>query len=166
MRGRRDVRSRRLTKPTPDVPLPEYEALGFFEGTWTIAELPPEQEFRETCAWLPGGRRHMVCRSQFRTANGALREGLSLFSYDPTAGTYVYYGLRPSGAVETNRGTFDGERWIFTGEDRHGEAIRRRRVTIHRAEGGGYHFLEEAAEGDASWRVVEECRFLTAAPED
>ncbi|HSQ61549.1 MAG TPA: hypothetical protein VLT84_14195 [Acidobacteriota bacterium] len=154
-----------MTKPTPDTPLPEYEALAFFEGTWTVAELPPEREFRETCAWLPGGRRHMVCRSRLRTATGALREGLSLFSYDPETGTYLYYGLRPSGAVETNRGTFDGERWILMGEDRDGETIRRRRVTIRKAESGGYHFMEETTDGDDSWRVVETCRYLPASPE-
>lgn len=154
-----------MTKPAPDTPLPEYEALGFFEGTWTIAELPPEQEFRETCAWLPGGRRHMVCRSRFRAANGALREGLSLFSYDPATGTYLYYGLRPSGAVETNRGSFDGERWFLTGEDRNGETVRRRRITIRGAEGGGYHFVEESSDGEAPWRVEAEYRFVPVPPD-
>lgn len=153
-----------MTKPTPDTPLPEYEALAFFEGTWTIAELPPEQEFLETCAWLPGGRRHMVCRSRFRAADGTLREGLSLFSYDPETGTYHYYGLRPSGAIETNRGTFDGARWIFTGEERRGETVRRRRITIRRAEGDGFHFLEESSDEDGSWRAEEACRYVPAPP--
>src|SRR5688572_7592746 len=81
----------------PATPSDPHEALAFFEGTWTTSEAKPQDEFRETCAWLPEGRRHMLCRSRWRAPAG-YREGLSIFSYDPAPGEYRYHGFRAGGA--------------------------------------------------------------------
>nr|MBA3242076.1 hypothetical protein [Acidobacteriota bacterium] len=58
----------------PTVPSPPHERLSMFKGTWTIVGYPPERRLRETCDWLPEGRRHMVCRVRFQTPTGP-REG-------------------------------------------------------------------------------------------
>ena len=56
--------------PSPSERSEPHEALAFYEGTWTRLDGKPEEDFRETCSWLPGGRRHMVCRARWQTANG------------------------------------------------------------------------------------------------
>jgi hypothetical protein len=74
-------------QPTQAPAVAPHEALRFFEGTWTVAGAPPEQDFRETCRWMTGSRRHMVCMSRWNAADGA-REGISIFSYDAAQGRY------------------------------------------------------------------------------
>ncbi len=49
-------------QPSPMTPRPAHERLAVFEGTWKKADSPANDRFREICAWLEGGRRHMICR--------------------------------------------------------------------------------------------------------
>ena len=67
--------------PSPVEPSTPHERLRFFEGTWTTTDSTPADGFRETCSWLPQGRRHMVCVSHWKTESGP-REGMSVFSFD------------------------------------------------------------------------------------
>ena len=113
---------------TPLTPSPPHEALTFFEGSWTVAEQPAEQQMMETCAWLNAGRRHMVCRSTWRVASGP-REGMSIFSYRAADSTYLYYGLRAGGAVQALEGHRLPSGWQFLGETGAGPTRQRTRVT-------------------------------------
>lgn len=143
--------------PAPTEPSESHEALSFFQGSWTTAESTPEDEFRETCGWLPEGRRHMVCRSTWLTATGR-REGLSIFSFDSSTGDYLYHGFRSGGAVLTQRGRRTPTGWIFRSERGTGPEKVRTRVTIESNSQGGFNFLSETATGDGPWK--EAARFV------
>jgi hypothetical protein len=147
--------------PAPAVPSAPHERLGFFEGTWTVAEAPPEQNFRETCAWLADGRRHMLCRSRWMTSTGP-REGLSVISYSPATADYLYHGFRAGGAVVAHRGAPKDDGWQFTSEQGEGVARTMNRITITRLEGDDMQFTEESARGGGAWEVKAKLRYKRA----
>jgi len=128
----------------PHEPSTPHERLAFFEGTWTT-EPPMAADFREICSWLPHGRRHMVCRSSWLVGT-APREAMSVFSYDASNGTYLYHGLRPGGAVATQRATVADGVWTFDT----GPTGPRTRVTVTPT-ATGFTFVEEAADGQGAW---------------
>jgi hypothetical protein len=144
---------RKQAPTTPMTPSAPHEALSFFEGSWTVAERPAEQQLVEICSWLNAGRRHMVCRATWQAATGP-REGVSIFSYRAADSTYLYYGIRPSGAVEAleGRGIEDG--FQFTGESGSGPERVRTRVTVTRTGPRGFRFLAESSRGDGPWEVA------------
>ena len=151
---------------SPATPSPPHERLTFFEGEWTIDELPPARAFRERCAWMDGGRRHMVCRSRSMSASGAWREGLSMFSFRPADSTYVYYGLRSGGATQQLVGgpSTDGEGWDFRGEEGTGPARVRTLVRIFRLPEGRFRFIEQTARGDAAFAGADTIHYRPAQP--
>lgn len=136
--------------------------MSFFLGTWTIEELPAEQAYTETCEWLPAGRRHVVCRASYLSSRGP-REAMSLFSYRAADSTYLYYGLRPGGAVQTLEARIleDG-RWEFHGEDGAGDARVRTRVVLTRLDPDRFRFEEQTATGAASWSDPETVHYVRA----
>jgi hypothetical protein len=147
---------------SPSTPSAPHERMAFFEGTWTIPEFPPERAYRERCAWMEGGRRHMICRARSRAANGESRESISMFSYRAADSTYLYYGLRPSGASEqlTGRATLEG--WEFLGETGVGASRERKRVTIRRLPDGRFRFLEAVARGDSAFSAPDSIHYVPA----
>lgn len=156
------------TRPAPPTtPSAPHERLSFFEGFWTVEEIPAERAFRERCAWLEGGRRHMVCRSRSRSAAGEWREGLSMFSYRPVDSSYVYYGLRPGGATQQLVGGVspDGATWEFTGDEPRPDGRLRTLVRIARLENGRFRFVEQTARGDAPFTTADTIHYRPAPPE-
>lgn len=148
----------------PDAPSAPHEALTFFEGYWTVVELPPERRFRERCAWLEGGRRHMVCRSSSVNAAGQPRKGMSLFSFRAADSTYLYYGLGPGGAVEMLQGGPTASGWWFEGENLGATGRRRTRVAIERLP-GGFRFVEEIAVGDGPFQKPDTIHYVALPAE-
>ncbi len=146
---------------TPMTPSPPHEALTFFEGSWTTEERPASQGFVETCAWLPAGRRHMVCRSTWTGPSGA-REGWSIFSYSAADSTYLYYGLRPGGTVEPMRGRRLADGWEFLSEVDSGPTRQSVRVTITQLEPQRFRLVASAAVGDGPWAVVDTEHYIAA----
>jgi len=142
----------------PSAPSPPHEKLTMYEGAWTVEG--DTRQLRETCAWLPEGRRHMVCRSRWMTATGA-REGMSLFSYVEGEG-YVYYGMRASGAIERLQGRLDGDRWVWSGESAVAAKRMRSRATITPEGPDAFRFVEEVAEGDGPWKTETTVRYVRA----
>jgi hypothetical protein len=151
----------------PSQPSAPHERLSFFEGSWTVEEMPAERGFRERCAWLEGGRRHMLCRSRSRSASGDWRDGLSMFSYRPTDSSYVYYGLRPSGATQqlVGRVAPDGDGWEFTGDETTAAGRVRTQVRIARLPNGRFRFVERTARGDAPFTTADTIHYRPALPE-
>jgi hypothetical protein len=137
---------------SPTSPSEAHERLAFFEGTWTTSNSTPEDDLRETCAWLAGGRRHMVCRSRWRTEGGH-REGLSIFSYDSAAREYRYHGFRSGGAVVTQKAERQPNGWLFTSDQGAGADRVQSRVTIERTAEDRFSFQSESARGADPWQV-------------
>lgn len=138
---------------------PAHERLKFFEGAWTIVETTPEENFSETCAWLPEGRRHMVCRSRVTTRAGRVEEGMSIFSIDAATGDTLYNGFRAGGAVAPIRGQVHGEGWQFHNEEGGGAERFRTRITITPT-AKGFDFLQEVSNGDGPWSQAGKVTYL------
>ncbi|HEU4722074.1 MAG TPA: hypothetical protein VFS59_11985 [Gemmatimonadaceae bacterium] len=151
----------------PSQPSAPHERLSFFEGFWTVEEVPAERGFRERCSWMEGGRRHMVCRSRSRSAAGEWREGLSMFSYRPMDSTYLYYGLRSGGGTQQliGRAAADGSAWEFTGDEVTAAGRMRTLVRIARLPNGRFRFVEQTARGDAPFTTADTIHYRPARPE-
>jgi hypothetical protein len=132
-------------------PSDAHEALAFFEGSWTIQERAAAARLIERCAWLNAGRRHMICHSTWQVTSGP-REGVSIFSFRASDSTYLYYGLRPSGAVEHMSGQRTADGFVFTSATGEGATRQRTRVTIRATAGAGFRFVAESSVGDGPWK--------------
>lgn len=152
---------------SPSQPSAPHERLTFFEGVWTVEELPAERGYRERCSWMEGGRRHMVCRNRSRSAEGDWREGLSMFSYRAMDSTYLYYGLGRSGGTQQllGRAAPDGAVWEFTGDETTSEGRVRTLVRIVRLPNGRFRFVEQTARGDAPFTTADTIHYRPAPPE-
>jgi hypothetical protein len=143
----------------PAMPSDPHEALLFFEGTWTTSDATSEEEYRETCAWLAEGRRHMVCQSRWRTASG-YREGLSIFSYDQASSEYQYHGFRSGGAVVTQKGERLPKGWRFTSDRGAGDDRVQTRVTIEKTAEGRFSFVRDTAKGSNAWQTTPKIEYI------
>lgn len=129
---------------TPSTP---HEALAFFEGSWTIEERPAEWGLVETCSFMEGGRRHMICRSAWTLPSGP-RTSMSIFSYSEADSAYLYYGLRTNGLVVTMRGQPQPEGWEFVSESGTGTTRTRARVIIKRLSKERFRLTSEFGPAD------------------
>lgn len=152
--------------PSPRTPSAPHERLTFFEGTWTVEELAPSRRFREQCAWLPEGRRHMVCRNRSVTASGEPREGMSLFSYRAADSTYLYYGLGTSGSIEVLQGRATPDGWEFQGTRGVGPEPGRERVRVQivRLAARRFRFVEQTARGSSAFSAGDTIHYRPLAP--
>jgi len=139
--------------PDPTVPRPAHERLAAFEGSWTRTDLEPGQSFVETCGWLAGGRRHMVCRQQRGTPRGP-REQLVTYSYRGADSTYLATVLLSSGQVWRYEGRLDGDRWVLLLVSSRSDAPMRLRQVVAPA-GDTIRFREEVSEDGGPWRLSD-----------
>ena len=151
----------------PSEPSAAHERMAVFEGTWTLAPdsaaerattTPAKHE--ETCTWLVGGRRHMVCRSWTEAGNGVRREAIQVMSYRGRDSTYVSHLAFPGGATLTYHGRIEGARWIMNLEPNPSTPANLRIRTIITPEPDALHFVEEASEDGGAWQVTEDYRHL------
>ena len=133
-----------------------HEALAFFEGTWTI---PGKDDWRETCSWLAGGRRHIVCTPRWQFPNMTF-EGLSVYSYDEKSGEYLSHKFRAFGRITTERGQRIPRGFRFMKEDGTGADRVRERFTIEEGVAGRVSTVSETAKGDGPWVVEDKQEYL------
>lgn len=148
-----------------DLPLERsepHEALAFYEGTWTIVNKGHEG-YRETCSWLAEGRRHIVCRARYQTANG-FRESLGVYSFDQTSSEYLYHGFGARGGVMIERGRRIPKGFHFTSERGTGADRVRTRFTIEEGPQGRVNTVSETAKADGPWVVEEKLEYLRTRP--
>lgn len=151
----------------PLVPSAPHERMTFFEGTWAMepgayfkSGAPPSSAHEETCAWLAGGRRHMVCRSwRERPGDGVRREAIYILSYDEHDAAYIAHFAFAGGATLTYRGRVEDDRWVM---DMQPTPLLppndRFRTTITKLP-SGLRFIEEHSVGGGPWTVTEDYRY-------
>ena len=139
-----------------------HEALAFYEGTWTITDKEHES-YRETCSWLAGGRRHVVCSASVQTANGP-RESVGVYSYDTTGGEYLYHGFGFRGNVVTERGQRIPKGFRFMSERGTGADRVLTRFTIEEGPHGRVNTVSEVSKTAGSWVVEERLEYLRTRP--
>lgn len=137
-----------------------HEALAFFEGTWTV---PGKDDWRETCSWLAGGRRHIVCAPRWRFPNMTF-EGLSVFSYDDKSGEYLAHRFKAFGRVSTERGQRIPRGFRFMNEHGSGADRVRERFTLEEGVAGRVNTVLETAKGDGPWVTEDRDEYLRTRP--
>lgn len=132
---------------------PAHERLAVFEGMWRSAGSDAEPASRDDCAWLPGARRHMICRRVTESDRGAL-EQMMIYSYRRSDSTYIVTVLLPGGQLWSYAGRPEAERWVFyLTSPRLGDTLRLRQVITASAD--TLHFVEEVSENDGPWRLTD-----------
>jgi hypothetical protein len=144
-----------------------HEKMSFFEGTWSMEPgawfkgggTGPSQH-EETCGWLPGGRRHMVCGSwSLRGADTVRRESIYILSYQDHDSTYLAHFGFSAGATLTYIGRVEGDRWIMDMQPSPLLPPNRRFRTIITKVGTGLRFVEEHSVDGGPWSVTEDYRY-------
>ena len=162
--GQDSIRPARRNPADPSAP---HERMAVFEGTWTMAPgayfesgPQPAGQGEETCAWLPGGRRHMVCRRWTqREGSDVRREAINVMSYRGRDSTYIAHFAFPDGQTLTYHGRIEGERWVMNLQPTPLFPATLRLRTIITSEPDGLRFVEEASEDGGAWRVTEDYRY-------
>ena len=138
---------------TPATPSPAHERLAAFEGTWTLIGSASDLASRDTCAWLSGGRRHMVCRRTTESSAGA-REEMMIYSYRRSDSTYTVTVLLSGGQVWSYAGRPEGDRWVFYLANSRPDAPQRLRQVIATS-ADTLHFVEEVSQNGGPWRLTD-----------
>lgn len=146
---------------TPSAP---HERLTVFEGTWERDEgtvpagTAPQAAARETCEWLAGGRRHMICRVRYEKPEGVNRERTHILSYRVEDSTYLAYFAFPSGDNLLYHGRVEGDRWIMDMQPSPLLPKNTRFREIITPTEHGLRFVEEASTDGGPWKVTEDYR--------
>lgn len=136
----------------PQSPRP-VERLSVFEGTWTREGPTPGDTLRETCAWLAGGRRHLVCDTEARRPTGPARM-LRIHSYQN--GSYVVYVAMGDGPAWTYTGGPESDgRWVLNLQSNRSDNPQRLRIVITPA-ADRIRFVEESSTNGGPWRTTED----------
>jgi hypothetical protein len=134
-----------------------------FEGTWIESGSSTDRASRDSCAWLAGGRRHMICRRVTDFASGP-REQMMIYSYRRSDSTYPVTVLLAGGQVWNYAGRPEGDRWVFNLVSARSDGAQRLRQVI--AVGAdSLHFLEQVSENGGPWRLTdasEDYRYVRA----
>ena len=145
-------------------PSAPHERLTVFEGTWerdhgTIpAGAAPQPPERETCEWLTGGRRHMICRLRYQKPEGVTRERTHILSYRAEDATYLVYFAFPSGDNLLYHGRVEGDHWIMDMQPSPLLPKNKRFREIITPTENGLRFVEEASTDGGPWTVTEDYR--------
>ena len=139
----------------PITPRPAHERLAVFEGSWQAAGSGGSTE---TCAWLEGGRRHMICQAR-RTSPTRAVEQRTIFSYRGRDSTYIATAFLATGQVWTYHGRPDGDKWVFDLQADRPNIPQRLRMVITVAR-DTIHFIEESSENGGPWSVTEDYRHV------
>lgn len=148
----------------PSTPTEPHERMTFFEGTWTTDGKPDAANgtpapvnHEERCGWLPGGRRHMVCRS-WRASGGARPETMYVLSYRASDSTYIAHFTFPNGSTLTYHGRPEGDRWVMNLQPMPMWPANNRLRTIITAVPEGLRYVEESSVDGGPWKITEDYR--------
>ncbi len=146
------------------MPSAPHERLMVFEGTWERDDGPVpagaarQPEGRETCEWLTGGRRHMMCRLRYEKPEGVSRERTHILSYRVEDGTYLAYFAFPSGDNLLYHGRVEGDRWIMDMQPSTLLPKNKRFREIITPTENGLRYVEEVSTDGGPWTVTEDYR--------
>ena len=150
----------------PSSPSAPHERLAFFQGRWefetatTPDVIAKRTGRRQTCEWLAGGRRHVVCMQNSRSAEGTAQESIYILSYRESDSTYVAYFAIPGGQNVIFHGTPREDGWVMELQPTPlvPDGLRLR-TTITRT-AGGLRFVDESSMKGGPWQVLEDYQHI------
>lgn len=138
-----------------------HERLAVFEGTWRNTDPAAADSIVEVCAWLEGGRRHMVCRQRWNLPARTV-EHATIYSYRGRDSTYIVTALLATGQVWTYHGRPDGNRWTFDLQSNRPDNPQRLRMIVT-VVADTIHFVEQSSEQGGPWKITEDYRHVRVA---
>ena len=159
-----DSRPRRSADPA--MPNPAHERMKLFEGTWVPVPdaylksgARPSPTSQETCAWLSGGRRHMVCRTTYTVEGYSVpRESMYVLSYREADSTYIAHFAFAGGDNLVYHGRLEGERWVLNLQPTPLLPANKRLREIITVVPEGLRYVEEQSVDGGPWTVTEDYR--------
>jgi hypothetical protein len=144
----------------PPKPGPELKKLDVFVGTWTLdgtmkpGAMGPGGTMTETekCDWMEGGF-YLVCHSDFKGSMGS-GVGLSVMGYSPDDKAYTYREFSSDGEFDDSKGTFDGDTWTWTSDEKMDGKTMKGRFTIHMTSAASYTFVFDMSQDGTKWSTV------------
>ena len=140
-----------------------HDRMAFFEGVWELEPGGKPESVakaagqRETCAWLAGAHRHMICRT-FHDSPAGRQQSMHILSYREHDATYVAYFAFSNGPTLIYHAKLDGDRWILEMQPTPLPNAVRVRTTITPTE-HGMRFVEEGSENGGPWAVSEDYHY-------
>jgi hypothetical protein len=144
----------------PPKPGPELKKLDVFVGTWTLdgamkpGAMGPGGTMTETekCDWMEGGF-FLVCHSDYKSTMGN-GVGLSVMGYSADDKVYTYREFSSFGEFNDSRGTFDGDTWTWTSDEKMDGKAMKGRFTIHMTSAASYTFVFDMSQDGTKWSTV------------
>jgi hypothetical protein len=144
----------------PPKPGPELKKLDVFVGTWTLdGAMKPgamgaggTMTETEKCDWMDGGF-FLVCHSDYKSTMGN-GVGLSVMGYSADDKVYTYREFNSFGEFDDSRGTFDGDTWTWTNDEKMDGKTMKGRFTIHMTSAASYTFVFDMSQDGTKWSTV------------
>ena len=141
-------------------PGPEHKKLDMFAGAWTLeGDMKPgamgpggKVTENEKCEWMEGGF-FLVCHAEFKSAMGN-GSGISLMGYSGDDKAYTYREFNSFGEFMDSKGSFEGDTWTWTGEEKMGGMVMKGRFTMKISSPTSYTFTSEMSEDGTKWSTV------------
>ena len=141
-------------------PGPEHKKLDMFAGIWTIeGDVKPgpmgpggHVTENEKCEWMEG-QFFLVCHTDFKTSMGN-GSGISVMGYSSEDKTYTYREFNSWGEFNDSKGSFDGNSFVWTSDEKMGEMTVKGRFTMKITSPTTYDFLFESSKDGTQWTTV------------
>ena len=146
--------------PAPKPP-PELKKIDYFIGKWNLeGEMKPgpmgpggKMTMTEEDSWMDGNF-FVVAHSKFSSPTMGGGTAISFMGYDPDTKAYTYNEFNSMGETERSAGTFDGDTWTWTGDEKMGDKIIKGRYTMKILTPTSYNFKFEMSPDGANWTTV------------
>lgn len=149
-----------MAQNEPPKPAPELAKLDVFAGSWNLeGNLKPgimgpggSMTENEKCEWMEGNF-YLVCNSSFKSSMGK-GVGLSVMGYSTDDGAFTYREFNSFGEFNDSRGTFDGDKWTWTSQEKMGDKTMKGRFIIKMTSATSYTFTFDMSPDGTTWDTV------------
>jgi hypothetical protein len=141
-------------------PAPELKKLDMFSGSWTLDgdmkanDMGPAGKMTENekCEWMDGNF-FLVCHSQFSGSMGS-GSGTSYMGYSADDKAYTYREFNSWGEFDDSKGTFNGDTWTWTSDEKMGGMTMKGRFTMKIVSPTSYNFMFEMSQDGTKWMTI------------
>jgi Protein of unknown function (DUF1579) len=142
-------------------PAPELQKLDYFVGKWNVTgDMKPgpmgpggKMTMTEEDSWMDG-KFFLVAHSKFSGAGMGGGTGISFMGYDPDKKMYTYNEFNSMGEAEQSTGSFDGDTWTWSSDEKMGDKVMKGRFMMKVLTPTSYSFKFEVSPDGSSWSTV------------
>jgi len=150
-----------LAQTEPPKPGPEHKKLDVLAGSWALeGEVKPnpmgpggKMSENEKCEWMDGGF-FLVCHVDFKSASMGNGSGMGVMGYSADDKAYTYREFNSWGESMDSKGSFDGDTWTWTSDEKMGNTVVKGRFVMKMTSSTSYTFTYETSSDGAKWTTV------------